>query len=118
MSIQTQGEMTLPRRQRLAVWAGLVGVTVLAWVYLIWMAWAMDMPMDDAMAGVRPWTAMDFVMMFLMWAIMMVGMMVPSAIPMDAYLRRHRPAIPRAGASTWRRTAMFRQRLLIDMDRV
>jgi len=74
--------MTLPRRQRLAVWAGLVGVTVLAWVYLIWMAWAMDMPMDNAMAGVRPWTAMDFVMMFLMWAIMMVGMMVPSAIPM------------------------------------
>lgn len=74
--------MTLPRRQRLAVWTGLVGVTVLAWVYLIWMAWAMDMPMDDAMVGVRPWTTMDFVMMFLMWAIMMVGMMVPSAIPM------------------------------------
>jgi len=34
------------------------------------------------MVGVRPWTGMDFVMMFLMWAIMMVGMMVPSAIPM------------------------------------
>ena len=74
--------MTLSRRQRLAVWAGLVGVTALAWIYLIWMAWAMDMPMNESMAGVRPWTIMDFVMMFLMWAIMMVGMMVPSAIPM------------------------------------
>jgi len=59
-----------------------VGVTALAWIYLIWMAWAMDMPMDESMAGVRPWTGMDFVMMFLMWTIMMVGMMLPTAIPM------------------------------------
>ena len=82
MSTPSQGQITLPQRQRVAVWTGLVGVTALAWIYLIWMAWAMDMPMNDSMVGVRPWSGMDFVMMFLMWAIMMVGMMVPSAIPM------------------------------------
>ena len=30
----------------------------------------------------RPWTMVDGVFMFLMWAIMMVGMMLPSAAPM------------------------------------
>ena len=77
-----QGGYRLPQRQRIAVWAGLVGVSLIAWVYLVWMAIAMDMSMDQSMAGVRSWTAMDFIMMFLMWAVMMVGMMVPTAIPM------------------------------------
>lgn len=73
------------RRDRLIVLSGLVGLVVLAWLYLVWMAAAMDMgAMGDAMAMARfePWTAGDFVMMFSMWAIMMVGMMVPSAAPM------------------------------------
>jgi predicted metal-binding membrane protein len=39
---------------------------------------AMGMP-DMAL---HPWTAHDFAMMLLMWAVMMVGMMVPSATPM------------------------------------
>jgi predicted metal-binding membrane protein len=30
----------------------------------------------------RTWTAVDFAFMFLMWAIMMIGMMAPSAAPM------------------------------------
>jgi len=30
----------------------------------------------------RPWTGLDFLLMFSMWAIMMVGMMVPTAAPM------------------------------------
>ena len=47
----------------------------------------MDMPdlggMDHGgMLMIHPWTAADFVLMFLMWAVMMVGMMVPTAIPM------------------------------------
>ncbi len=62
---------------------GLVGVSALAWAYLVWMAVMMaDMPMDDAMLGVHPWTAVDFLAMFVMWAVMMIGMMVPTAIPM------------------------------------
>ncbi len=76
------------KRDRLIVLAGLIGVTALAWLYLVDMAaggmGGMRMPMGDAMAAahIRPWGAADFVMMFLMWAVMMVGMMVPSAAPM------------------------------------
>ena len=76
--------------------AGLAGVTALAWVYLLGMAAAMEDPdgamedlngmrqMGDAMTMARTttWTTSDFFVMFLMWAIMMVGMMLPSAAPM------------------------------------
>lgn len=78
--LRTSG--SLPRRDRIAVLAGLGGVTVLAWVYLVWMARGMGaMAAMDAMQ-LRPWSGIDFLLMFLMWAVMMVGMMVPSAAPM------------------------------------
>ncbi len=75
---------SLPRRDRIAILAGLSGVTLLAWVYLIVMALAMEeMPMDGAeLMSIHPWNAADFLLMFLMWAVMMVGMMVPTAVPM------------------------------------
>ena len=77
----------LPRRDRLAIYAALAGLTVLSWAYLIWMAADMDMPMDlNSMAHgglqIKPWGSANFVYMFLMWAVMMVGMMVPTAVPM------------------------------------
>ena len=87
----------LPRRDRAAIYTALVGVTVLSWAYLIRMAADMDMsgmdmsgaemPMDMssmAQSGlqIKPWAPVDFIYMFLMWAVMMVGMMVPTAIPM------------------------------------
>jgi predicted metal-binding membrane protein len=74
----------LPRRDRLYILAALVGVTALAWIYLIRMAAMMDaMPMTAMEAmQIRPWSAHDFWLMFVMWAVMMVGMMVPTAIPM------------------------------------
>ena len=75
------------KRDRVAVLAGLAGVTSVAWIYLLVLAAGMaEMPasMGEAMAMVqaRPWTALDFVLMFVMWSVMMVGMMVPSAAPM------------------------------------
>ncbi len=78
---------TVLRRDRLVVLAGLGGVTVLAWLYLILLAAGMvDGPgaMGEAMANARPtpWTAGDFALMFLMWSVMMVGMMLPGATPM------------------------------------
>jgi predicted metal-binding membrane protein len=62
-------------------------VTALAWVYLAWLAvqmGAMPASMGEAVAmtQLKPWTALDFALMLLMWAVMMVGMMVPSAAPM------------------------------------
>ena len=56
--------------------ASLSALALLAWAYLFYL----DSNMMSMNAGLRPWLAIDFVMMFLMWAIMMVGMMVPSAM--------------------------------------
>ena len=76
------------RRDRVVVATALAVITLLAWADLIWLAGqpGMAMPgMDMAameMAGVAPgpWDAVAVV--FAMWAVMMVGMMTPSAAPM------------------------------------
>jgi len=77
---------TLVKRDRAVVLAGLAGVTGLAWAYLFITAAEMGGPMDaGALAAamqIKPWTGLDFLLMFLMWAVMMVAMMLPSAAPM------------------------------------
>ena len=40
--------------------SALAGVTALAWIYLVVMARGMDDMSGMAMAGVRPWSALDF----------------------------------------------------------
>jgi len=96
----------LIKRDRLWVAAGVVGISALAWLYLVWMAAGMDgMDMGDAMLSAQfaPWGATDFVLMFLMWAIMMVGMMLPSATPMIllfAMVNRRRQSQGEAVGST------------------
>lgn len=80
------------RRDRALVMGGLALVTVLAWAYLLGLAATMDDMSGTAMGAtsvatsmspqLRAWTGRDFVFMFLMWAVMMVAMMVPSASPM------------------------------------
>ncbi|MGE6784980.1 DUF2182 domain-containing protein [Ensifer adhaerens] len=106
----------LLRRDRIVVVAALVTLTVVSWLYVLWLASAMDMtapsapsgsmdtnsdmdmdmPMDTPMtmgaeagsmasmasAVGAPWTTATFAYAFVMWAVMMVGMMVPSATPM------------------------------------
>ena len=75
---------TFLARDRLAALAGLILVAGLAWLYL-WREAAMmssAMPMDmpaDAMAG--SWSARNFLLTFVMWSVMMVAMMLPSAAP-------------------------------------
>jgi predicted metal-binding membrane protein len=59
--------------------AGLAGVTALACAYIVYLAGHMDVM---AMPAVKMWSALDFWLMFIMWAVMMVGMMLPSAAPM------------------------------------
>ena len=72
----------LPRRDTLVISLCLGGITLLSWLYLISMANDMAMPPGfDMIMKVRQWNADYFVMMFLMWAIMMVGMMIPSVAP-------------------------------------
>jgi predicted metal-binding membrane protein len=72
----------LPPRDRIAILSGLAGAAILSWAYLLVEAGRMDGAMaSGAMMQLRPWTPFDFAMMFLMWAVMMVGMMLPSAAP-------------------------------------
>ncbi|WP_207950629.1 DUF2182 domain-containing protein [Marinobacter sp. JSM 1782161] len=70
-------------RQSMALLGGVGLVILLSWWYLVDMALGMDsMASMGQMMTFRPWTATYAVMMFLMWAIMMMAMMLPSAIPM------------------------------------
>ncbi|MBL6080640.1 DUF2182 domain-containing protein [Belnapia sp. T18] len=77
---------------RLPVLAALAGLIGLSWAYLAMMAGGMhgiadapDMPgmAQGAMDMLRsvPWSAARFSMMLGMWAVMMVGMMLPAAAP-------------------------------------
>lgn len=84
-------------------------VTLLAWAYLWLLAARMDggdmslmgmgaMPAGSAMP--MAWTAATFLLMALMWWVMMVGMMIPSALPailLHARVQRHhRPDVAEA----------------------
>ena len=75
---------SLPRRDRIAILLALAGVTGLAWAYLIRISAHMaTMGLEEVgmLVQIAPWTLTDFIYMGLMWTIMMVGMMVPSAAP-------------------------------------
>lgn len=91
-------------RERIVVLASLLALTVLAWLYL-WLEAARmaamgtgGQPMEPAaMAGtmvMQPWAFGPLLLTFLMWSVMMVGMMLPSAAPAivlyGAAARQHR----------------------------
>jgi predicted metal-binding membrane protein len=66
----------LPRRDRLLISTCLALITALAWVYLI----RLDRQMSS-MAAMAMSPRTDVLFTFLMWAVMMVGMMAGSALP-------------------------------------
>lgn len=73
------------KRDRAVVLAGLVGIAALSWAYILYLAWdmrGMEMSAGMAMAQPSPWGAVDFTIMSIMWIVMMVAMMVPTAAPM------------------------------------
>lgn len=94
------------RRDRLVVAAGLLAVTLLAWLNL-WQT-AADMAamgaeaeahaaMGMVMPDMRGWGVADSFWLLLMWTVMMVAMMLPSAAPLillvvGTYRRRGRDA--------------------------
>jgi predicted metal-binding membrane protein len=77
------------RRDRVLIWISVCAVVALAWAYLIHldqqMAFAMASDAEMARMGMTmdptPWTATDLWLTFAMWAVMMAGMMAPSAAP-------------------------------------
>jgi predicted metal-binding membrane protein len=91
------------KQDRAITVAGLAAIVGLAWAYLIYQAasmafmnWAMAMPQ------MHSWRVLEFVLLFLMWAVMMVAMMVPSAAPVVLIFAavnrnrgsRQRPLVP------------------------
>jgi len=83
------------RRDRTIIVSALVLLLALAWAYVLWIAadmamGGMDMTelrMIPAGIGIMapalaPWSPFEFFLVFLMWAVMMIGMMTPSATPM------------------------------------
>ena len=76
----------LLRRDRLIVAVGLAAVVALAWVYLATGAGMdasmADMSMDMDMDMPMPWSPAYAVLAFVMWWVMMAGMMLPGAAPM------------------------------------
>jgi predicted metal-binding membrane protein len=104
-------------RDRLAVLAGLAVMTGAAWAYVVVAARRMTSGMTSGqgqmgghsmapamhvMTGVQPWTAGEFGVRVGMWAVMMVAMMVPTAVPMTLLYaavarkaaRQHSPVAP------------------------
>lgn len=82
------------RRDRTIVAVALFFVVIIAWAYTFWLAHDMnarmggmaDMKMSpeemaDMLPVLQPWTVADTGFMLLMWAVMMIGMMTPSAAP-------------------------------------
>ena len=83
------------RRDRMVVAAALVLLTALAWADLWRLAkdmamGGMDMTgfrmvpagMGMMMPAAAPWRPIEFVFVFAMWVVMMIGMMTPSVAPM------------------------------------
>ena len=92
-----QMQPALLPRERLVLFAALALLTLLAWVYLFRISAHMAAPgmampgmggraTTAAMTAATParaaWSAADFALAWIMWAVMMVGMMTPSAAPM------------------------------------
>jgi predicted metal-binding membrane protein len=70
--------------QRLVIYGGLAGIILLAWAYLVYLATTMQMTnmgMDISMPSMQAWGVMDASLTFVMWSVMMVAMMTPSALP-------------------------------------
>jgi predicted metal-binding membrane protein len=98
------------RRDRLVVTGALAALAAFAWSYVLWLAFGMTMSAGSGgaagMAGMgdmlaptlRPWSAAEFAFVLTMWAVMMVGMMTPSAAPMILIYAR----VARAAASQGR----------------
>jgi predicted metal-binding membrane protein len=109
---------TLIQRDRIVLALALTLLIAVTWSYLLWLSVDMGMGGMD-MTGFRmipagmglmmpvaaPWRAMEFVFVFMMWTVMMVGMMTPSAAPMIfMYARVGRHTQSRStplGATVW-----------------
>lgn len=73
-------------KMRSVIVLSLLAAVMAAWAFLFYQHWQMTMqPMSDMWmppADISSWQWMDFGMVYMMWAVMMAAMMLPSAVPM------------------------------------
>jgi predicted metal-binding membrane protein len=81
--------LAVSRFDRIVISASIALVTILAWAYLVHLDHQMAGAMQDermmaamGMTTDKVWTLADGWFTFAMWAVMMVGMMAPTALPM------------------------------------
>ena len=80
---ESSGFEAVLKRDRSIVAAGLISITALAWLYTVHLAWMMDgMDMSMAMPRAQAWGAVELLLVFVMWMVMMIAMMTPTAAPM------------------------------------
>jgi predicted metal-binding membrane protein len=74
------------KKDRFIVVSGLFIISILAWLYIIYLYRQMEVMDMDALFFAMPmtpkWAATDFVLMFVMWLVMMIAMMTPSVAPL------------------------------------
>jgi len=74
------------KRDRIIVITGLIIISILAWLYVIYLYRQMEVMNMGALFFAMPmtpkWTSTDFILMFLMWLVMMIAMMPPSVAPL------------------------------------
>jgi len=99
------------RQDRLLMTVGLAATVVLAWAYLVRAAAGMEAMASEAqmhaamgMADLHAWGVVEWFGLFMMWAIMMIAMMLPSAAPvillvLGMYRRRLEPQARLAAAA-------------------
>jgi len=89
-------------RDRTIIGSALGVLAVIAWAYVLWLAYGMDIGLMDMrgfrveanplgavmIPAVQPWSVPEFIFAFAMWAIMMVGMMLPPAAPILLFYAR------------------------------
>ena len=84
--ISSNSLKSLLKRDRLVIISGLLFITLLSWLYIIYLYQQMvymDMnALFFAMPMTPEWTAIDFILLFLMWLVMMIAMMTPSVAPL------------------------------------
>ena len=93
-------------RDRAILWASLAAITLIAWLYLL------RMPMSSADFGglahrallAMPPALVEGWLTFMMWVVMMVAMMLPSAAPM---IETYATMVRDRGVARWSRVGLF-----------
>jgi predicted metal-binding membrane protein len=76
------GSIALVRQEPWTATALLIAIVV-GWVFLAWAVVDMSNPLAQLMMPMTPaWSTTNVVAVFVMWSVMMMAMMLPSAVPM------------------------------------